>query len=114
MSRGGTIIVDFFRSARRATEERRTLEQEISRRLAPGLQAIAFDHGRTAMHAIFKSFGVAAGDEIILSAYTCHSVPQTIRAMGAKNVYVDIDPATFGPAAEGIAKAISSRTKAIL
>lgn len=54
-----------------------------------------FFKGRVAFYAILKAIGIKPGDEIILPGFTCVVVPNAITYLGAKPVYVDIDPKTF-------------------
>jgi hypothetical protein len=42
-----------------------------------------------------KSAGLGAGDEVLLSSYTCLAVPTAVIAAGAKPVYSDIDAETL-------------------
>ncbi len=51
--------------------------------------------GRVALYAALKAMGVKEGDEIILPAFTCVVVPNSIIYLGAKPVYVDINPQQF-------------------
>lgn len=52
---------------------------------------IAVDSGRTALFAILQSLRITSGDEVVLQAFTCVVVPNTICALGARPRYVDID-----------------------
>jgi dTDP-4-amino-4,6-dideoxygalactose transaminase len=54
-----------------------------------------FFKGRVALYAILKAIGVKQGHEIIIPGFTCIVVPNAIIYLGAKPVYVDIDPWTF-------------------
>lgn len=73
-----------------------------------------FLKGRVALFAILKAIEISIGDEIILPSFTCVVVPNPILYMGAKPVYVDIDPKTFTIDINKIEKKISGKTKAIL
>jgi perosamine synthetase len=76
--------------------------------------AVAFGFGRHAIAAILDAAGLAAGDEVILSSFTCKVVPLSILERGLTPVYVDIDSTTFNLDADRVADAISERTRAIL
>jgi dTDP-4-amino-4,6-dideoxygalactose transaminase len=54
-----------------------------------------FFKGRVALYAILKAIGIKPGDEIILPGFTCLAVPNAIIYLGARPVYVDIDPKTY-------------------
>lgn len=70
--------------------------------------------GRVALYAILKSMGIKSGDEVILPAYTCVVVPNAIIYLGAKPVYVDIDPRTYNMNILLVEKQINKKTKVII
>ncbi len=76
--------------------------------------AFFFYRGRVALYAILKAMDVIPGDEIILQAFTCLAVPNPIVSIGAKPVYVDIDPHTFNMNPSQLEDKITGKTKAIL
>lgn len=91
------------------------MKKEISKYLAiNSLNITFFWKGRVALYAILKSIGIEPGDEIILPAFTCVVVVNPIIYLGAKPVYVDIDPNTYNIDISLIERKITSRTKAIL
>jgi perosamine synthetase len=76
--------------------------------------AFAFWKGRVALYAILRGMGIGEGDEVILPGYTCVMDVNPIKYVGAKPVYVDIDPATYNIAPSLIEGKITSRTKLLL
>lgn len=50
-----------------------------------------FDSGRSCEYAILTTLGVGRGDEVLLQAFTCVAVPNSVLWVGAKPVYVDVD-----------------------
>jgi dTDP-4-amino-4,6-dideoxygalactose transaminase len=70
--------------------------------------------GRVALYAILKAIGVGPGDEVILPGYTCVMDVNPIKYLGARPIYVDIEPATFNMNVELLPGKISSKTKAII
>ena len=76
--------------------------------------SISFSSGRTALWAILKALGIKNGDEILLQAYTCVVVPNSITSFNAKPVWVDINPKTFNMDVEDLKKKISKKTKAVI
>lgn len=76
--------------------------------------AKSFYNCRSALYHGLKAIGVKAGDEVILQAYTCVSVPNAIIALGAKPVYVDIERASLNIDPEKIKSAINAKTKCII
>jgi UDP-2-acetamido-2-deoxy-ribo-hexuluronate aminotransferase len=58
--------------------------------------------------------GIGAGDEVITSPFTFISTGEMIALIGAKPVFVDIDPRTFNIDPAKVEAAITPRTKAIM
>jgi len=88
--------------------------EEKMKKLTTRKFAKGFYNCRSALYHGLKAIGVKAGDEVILQAYTCVSVPNAIIALGAKPVYVDIDQASLNIDPEKIKSAITDKTKCII
>ena len=54
-------------------------------------QAFAFWKGRVALYAVLRGMEIA-DDEVIMPGYDCVMAVNPILYVGAKPVYVDIDP----------------------
>ena len=76
--------------------------------------AFAFWKGRVAMYAILKALGIKDGDEVILPGYTCVMDVNPIKYLGAKPVYVDIEPSTFNMNPALLESKITPKTKIIV
>lgn len=76
--------------------------------------AIAVNTGTSALHLALLAAGVTAGDEVITTPFTFVATAAAIRYIGARPVFVDIDPTTFTIDPARIERAISPRTRAIL
>ncbi len=76
--------------------------------------ALAVSSGTAALHLALRVAGVESGDEVITTPYTFVAVGETIQYLGAKPVFVDIDPATLNIDPAAIESAVTDRTKAIL
>lgn len=70
--------------------------------------------GTDALLIAMMALGVRAGDEVITSPFTFAANAEMIMLLGAKPVFVDIDPRTCNINPTLIESAISSKTKAIL
>ncbi len=77
-------------------------------------RVFAFWKGRVALYAILKALGVGKDDEIILPGYTCVMVANPIKYLGAKPVYVDIEPATYNIDPALIENKLTPRTKVVI
>ena len=77
-------------------------------------EGIAVNTGTSALHLALIAAGVRAGDEVITVPFTFVATVAAIGYIGAKAVFVDIDPATFTMDVAQIEQAITSRTKAIV
>jgi perosamine synthetase len=77
-------------------------------------RAFAFWKGRVALYALLRALDVGAGDEVILPGYTCVMNVNPIKYVGARPVYVDIEPDTFNLNVNLLKEKITSKTKVIL
>ncbi|GJM23700.1 MAG: hypothetical protein DHS20C16_01150 [Phycisphaerae bacterium] len=79
-----------------------------------GNAAFAFWKGRVALYAILRAMGIKEGDEVIMPGYTCVMAVNPIIYLGAKPVFVDIDPDTYNMDPNQIESKISARTRMII
>lgn len=77
-------------------------------------QAIAVSSGTDALLLALMVNDVRPGDEIITSSFTFFATAGVIQRLGAKPVFVDIDPDTFNLAHERLEEAITPDTKGII
>lgn len=75
--------------------------------------AIPFNSGRSALFGILKALQIQKGDEVILQSFTCVAVPNSIIAVGAKPIYVDINNSLTIDTTQ-LEQKITKKTKAIL
>lgn len=76
--------------------------------------AIAVSSGTTALHLSLLSAGVKKDDEVITTPFSFAATGNCALYIGAKPVFVDINPKTFNLDPELIEGAITKKTKAIL
>ncbi len=91
----------------------RAFEQEAAEYLG-AKHAISCASGTDALHLALAAAGIKAGDEVITSPFTFIATAEAICYLGAKPVFVDIDPYTFNIDVEQIESAITANTRAIL
>jgi len=70
--------------------------------------------GTAALDLVLRGLGVGPGDEVITVAHTFIATAEAISAVGARPVFVDIDPQTYTMDPQALAAAITPRTRAIL
>lgn len=90
------------------------LKSQISKYLNNSDNIFFYYKGRVALYAILKSMNIGKDDEVIIPAYTCVVVPNSIMYLKAKPIYVDICPETYNMDIDLMKKAITPRTKAII
>ncbi|MBW4985708.1 DegT/DnrJ/EryC1/StrS family aminotransferase [Mameliella sp. CS4] len=90
---------------------------ELEERLAEFTGAaycISCANGTDALQIALMALGVGRGDEVITPGFSYIATAETVAVLGARPVYVDIDPVTFNLDPAALAGAITSRTRAII
>jgi dTDP-4-amino-4,6-dideoxygalactose transaminase len=89
---------------------------ELEKELAEYCQAkyaIGCASGSDALLLAMMALDVQAGDEVITTPYSFFATVSAITRLGAKPVFVDIDPETYNLDVEAVADTINERTKAV-
>ncbi|MDK2920260.1 MAG: hypothetical protein PWQ37_2993 [Candidatus Petromonas sp.] len=76
--------------------------------------AISVGNGTDALVIALKALGIGQGDEVITSPFTFFATAESISAVGATPVFVDVKLDTFNIDPSKIEEKITSRTKAIM
>lgn len=89
------------------------LEAELARYVAVKHCATVAS-GTAGLEIALRALGIGLGDEVITVPFTWISSAEVIGLVGAKPVFVDIEPKTFNLNINCLEKAITPRTKAIM
>ena len=76
--------------------------------------AVAVSSGTAGLHLCLQVLGFSEGDEVIVPSFTFIAAANAIRYVGAAPVFVDIEEESLNMSPDGIERAITSRTRAIM
>ena len=88
-------------------------EQALARYVGRSF-AVGVNSGTSALHMALTACDVGPGDEVITTPHTWISTSWAVSYLGARPVFVDVDPVTYNINTDLIQAAITSRTKAIV
>jgi UDP-2-acetamido-2-deoxy-ribo-hexuluronate aminotransferase len=89
------------------------LETELSRYVGVS-HAITVKSGTTALELALRALGVGPGDEVITTPFSWISAAEAIALVGARPVFVDIEPHGFNLDAQQVERAVTPRTRGLL
>ncbi len=75
---------------------------------------VACGNGTDALFLILAAAGIGKGDEVITTPFTFFATAESIAHVGAKPVFVDIEPGTYNMDVAKVEAAITPNTKAIM
>ena len=107
-------VLDVMESGIIAQGPRTKAFEEAFAAMCSTRHAIATSSGTTALHVALLAHQIGEGDEIITSPFTFIASANSALYVGARPVFVDIDPRTFNIDVNQIEAAITERTKAIM
>jgi dTDP-4-amino-4,6-dideoxygalactose transaminase len=88
-------------------------ENEIARYLGVN-HAIGCASGTDALMVAMMALGIGPSDEVITTPFTFAATTETIVLLGAKPVYVDIDPQTYNLDPSKVEAVVTKNTKALI
>ncbi|MEO5365136.1 MAG: DegT/DnrJ/EryC1/StrS family aminotransferase [Magnetococcus sp. WYHC-3] len=90
---------------------------ELERRLAERVgvaHAVSFSGGTASLLALMMALDIGPGDEVITTPFTFIASAEVVALVGAKPVFVDVEPDTLNLDPTKLAAALSPRTRAIM
>ena len=93
--------------------EVKSFESEFSK-IVGDRECVAVNSGTSALHLCLIALGVGPGDEVIVPSFTFAATANVVALVGAKPIFVDIDPKTYCLNPELVEAAITPQTKAII
>lgn len=94
-------------------DEVEAFEQEFARYCGAG-HCVGVSSGTEALHLALRALQVGPGDEVITAANTFAATAFAISYVGARPVFVDVNPMDFTIDVEALQAAISERTRVII
>lgn len=76
--------------------------------------AVACSSGTSALTLVLHAMGIGPGDEVVVPAYGCAPLANTVAGLGATPVFADIDPWTMVADPDEVERAITDRTRAVM
>ncbi len=94
-------------------EDLRQFEKEFAQ-FCTSKFAVGVDSGTGALELALHALGIKQGDEVIVPCFTFYATASAVASVGAKPVFVDVDDETGNMDPEGLEKAVTPKTKAII
>ncbi len=109
-----TALVDALRSGWVSQGPRVAEFEQRFAKYVDARHAVAVSSCTTALHLAMIAAGISEGDEVLCPSLSFIATANCIRYMGARPVFVDIDPVTYNLDSNRVEDAITLRTRAIL
>ncbi|MBL4701221.1 MAG: DegT/DnrJ/EryC1/StrS family aminotransferase [Phycisphaeraceae bacterium] len=107
-------VVDTMRSGRLSIGPKQSRFEEMIAQRTNRSRGVAVNSGTSALHLILRALDIGPGDEVITTPFSFIASANCILYVGAKPVFVDIDPSSMNMDPAKVEAAITSKTKAIL
>lgn len=91
----------------------RSFEQGFASRIGMA-HGVATSNGTVSLQLALAALGIGEGDEVIVPDFTFAASANTVIHVGARPVFVDVDPKTWCISLEAIERAVTPRTRAVM
>ena len=92
----------------------RQFEQDFAAYLGGGVQTMAVNSATAGLHLALEALGIGPGHEVIVPTLTFTATAEVVRYLGAKPVFVDVDPLTLTLDLAAVEAAIGPHTRAVI
>lgn len=89
-------------------------EKQFSSQMLDGAPTLAVGSGTDALHLAYLLAGIGHGDEVLTPLFTCTATNIPLLYVGAKPIFVDVEPGTLNFNVEDARRRASDKTKAIV
>lgn len=93
--------------------EVRAFEERFAAR-SGARHAVAVNSGTSALHTALTVAGIGPGDDVAVTCFSFIATASVILQLGARPVFVDIDPVTLAIDPQDLAARVTERTKAVI
>lgn len=76
--------------------------------------AVGLSSGTDAIVCALHALGVGPGDEVLVPAFGFVAAPEAVLRVGARPVFVDVEPVTLGPSPDAVRAARTDHTRAVI
>jgi dTDP-4-amino-4,6-dideoxygalactose transaminase len=111
-----SAVADMLRSGRvnQWTSDKVFAFQDACTERFGGGNGIALANGSVALELPLRAFGIASGDEVVVTPRTFVASASCVRLVGATPVFADVDPDSGNITAQTIEAVLTERTRAII
>jgi dTDP-4-amino-4,6-dideoxygalactose transaminase len=92
----------------------RQFEQDFNAYLGGGVQAISVNSATAGLHLALESLGIGPGDDVIVPTLTFTATAEVVRYLGARPVFVDVEPDRMTLSVDAVEAALTPHARAII
>src|SRR5438477_8287100 len=107
-------VVDVLHTDTRSIGLKAVEFESLCAKLTGRRHGIAVSSGTAGLHCAMLATGIGPGDEVITTPFSFVASANCILYVGARPVFVDIDPQTLNIDTEKLSEALSPKTNAIV